>query len=226
LLLITGGRDSRSVFFILLKHDIDFDVCMFTKRQIDSRSYRMDWNIAHRLLRKYGKKNILGSDYYTAMTQEECTEKIYPLYDVVVICSFMSGGFDRFSDFHKSVNDMERHLAPWRVVVADMKKRSPMLFFPGLNKEVVEACDEIPVMFRMFSYPQDCITRLNKPGGLLVTRRTCFNLKKRVALHVHRMVMFQYEWFNFILVHINGGKDKHGLVSEGSSAENISSYDG
>jgi len=225
LLLFTGGRDSRSLFFILLKHHVSFDVCMFTKKHIDSGAYRMDWNIAQYVLRRYGKKNILGDDFYAALTEEECEQQVYSRYDVVINCSFMSGGFDRFSDFHKSVNDLERHLAPWRVYVEKMKKRSPMLFFPALEPCVLQACDEIPIMYRMFSYPQDCITRLNKPNGLLITRRTCFNLRKRCMVLLHRFVMYHFELFDIVLNNRIGGK-KNGLVSEGSSAENIPSYDG
>lgn len=183
LLTLSGGMDSRAILSILLNKKIPF-VALTHKASINDMKIAgkisKDFNFPLIVIRTNGQSKETHCEF----------KKIFENYDVVLYGTLMSGLFDKFEHFDISESQLEKRIKYYiDFIHNNQEKKYPNVFTPAIEEKVLDALKDIPIYYRLFSYPQRCLIKLNKLN-LLNYPHTSYNLKKRAVSYCHRFLVW------------------------------------
>lgn len=183
LLTLSGGMDTRAILSILLLNKIPFDALTHYAVSNDikiAKTIATDFNLNLTILHTNGQ----------AEETHRAFKKIFKEYDVVLYGTLMSGLFDKYEHFDISEAQLKKRTNYYVDFIHDNQERKyPNVFTPAIETKVLDSLKHIPIYYRLFSYPQMCIIKLNEPK-LLRYPHTSYNLKKRVGVYCHRFMVW------------------------------------
>lgn len=184
LLTLSGGMDTRAILSILLHNKIPFDAITC------GLSNDVDIKIAKRIAKDFKLHHIIVPFSCSSEKTHIEFKKVFKKYDVVLDGTLMSGLFDKYEHFDISEANIEIHFNHYANYMRNVwEKEHPNVFTPAIEQYVLDVLKHIPIYYRLFSYPQVCMIKLNEPK-LVKYPHTSYNLKKRIGLYCHRVIIW------------------------------------